>query len=55
MSLLLINDGQDMKDMGFEKILEQLYGEQSIEPLLCAAIMQAGKKNGIWNCRLSRL
>ena len=38
LSLLLINDGQDMETLGFEKILEQLYAEQSIEPLLCAAI-----------------
>ncbi len=38
MNLLLINDGQDMEVMGFEKILEQLYAEQSIEPLLCVAV-----------------
>ena len=38
MSLLLINDGQDMEVMGFEKILERLYAEQSIGPLFCAAI-----------------
>ena len=38
MSLLLINDGQDMEKMGFESILEKLYAEQSIEPILCAAI-----------------
>ena len=38
MSLLLINDGQDMEKMGFESILEKLYAEQLIEPLLCVAI-----------------
>ena len=38
MSLLLINDGQDMSKMGFESILEKLYAEQLITPLLCAAI-----------------
>ncbi|HUR65220.1 MAG TPA: alpha/beta hydrolase-fold protein [Chitinophagaceae bacterium] len=39
MSLLLINDGQDMEKMGFEAILENAYnGEDAISPLLCAAI-----------------
>ena len=38
MSLLLINDGQDMEKMGFESILEKLYAAQSITPLLCVAI-----------------
>lgn len=39
MSLLLINDGQDMEKMGFVSILEKLYtGEDAIEPLLCVAI-----------------
>ena len=39
MSLLLINDGQDMEKMNFKSILEHLYaGEASIEPLLCVAI-----------------
>jgi enterochelin esterase-like enzyme len=39
MSLLLINDGQDMETMGFQSILEQAYsGNDIIEPLLCAAI-----------------
>jgi enterochelin esterase-like enzyme len=39
MSLLLINDGQDMAKMGFESMLEKLYnGEDAIEPLLCVAI-----------------
>lgn len=39
MSLLLINDGQDMEKMGFESIIEKLYAaDDSIEPLLCVAI-----------------
>lgn len=38
MSLLLINDGQDMEKAGFQIILEQLYSEKKIAPLLCAAI-----------------
>jgi enterochelin esterase-like enzyme len=38
MSLLLINDGQDMEKMGFEAILEKLYKEKAITPLLCVAI-----------------
>jgi len=39
MSLLLINDGQDMEKMGFESILEQLYSaEDAISPLICVAI-----------------
>lgn len=37
-SLLLINDGQDMAKMQFEKILEKLYSEGSIRPVLCCAI-----------------
>jgi enterochelin esterase-like enzyme len=38
MSLLLINDGQDMEKAGLQKTLEQLYAERDLEPLLCAAI-----------------
>jgi enterochelin esterase-like enzyme len=39
MSLLLINDGQDMEKMGFISILERLCsGNDVIEPLLCVAI-----------------
>lgn len=38
MSLLLINDGQNMEEMGFEKILSQLYTAQEIRPLFCVAI-----------------
>jgi enterochelin esterase-like enzyme len=38
MSLLLINDGQDLRTMKFEEILEQLYDAHGIAPLLCVAI-----------------
>lgn len=38
MSLLLINDGQNMEEMGFEDILEELYASQLIHPVLCVAI-----------------
>lgn len=37
-SLLLINDGQDMAKMHFSSILERLYSAGEIEPLLCVAI-----------------
>ena len=37
-SLLLINDGQNMVELGLEKIIEQLYSEKAITPLICAAI-----------------
>jgi enterochelin esterase-like enzyme len=38
MSLLLINDGQDMEVLGLEAILSQLYLQNEIQPLLCVAI-----------------
>lgn len=38
LSLLLINDGQDMEKMNFLSILDKLYAAASIEPLLFAAI-----------------
>ena len=37
-SLLLINDGQDLPVMPFARILESLYSQQYISPLLCAGI-----------------
>src|SRR5687768_14711896 len=37
-SLLLINDGQDLHKMEFENILEELYKEDKIKPLLCVGI-----------------
>lgn len=42
-NLLLINDGQDMEKLGLENILTELYKENEIQPLLCAAI-HAGKE-----------
>lgn len=38
MNLLLINDGQNMEEMGLEAILNRLYAEQAIVPVLCVAI-----------------
>ncbi len=37
-SLMLINDGQDMERMHFVSILDKLYTEQVIEPILFVAI-----------------
>lgn len=37
-SLLLINDGQDMEKMDFKSILDDLYTHSSIEPILFVAI-----------------
>ena len=37
-SLLLINDGQNMEELGLETILGQLYSDEEIEPLICVAI-----------------
>jgi iron(III)-enterobactin esterase len=41
-SLLLINDGQDLEKLGLQKMLIDLYHEKLITPLLCAGI-HAGK------------
>lgn len=38
LSLLLINDGQDLRTMHFEDILESLPGSAAIEPLFCVGI-----------------
>jgi enterochelin esterase-like enzyme len=38
MSLLLINDGQDLVTMGFDKLLDLLHQHQVIRPLLCVGI-----------------
>jgi enterochelin esterase-like enzyme len=38
MSLLLINDGQDLVKMPFENILGKLIHDQAIEPLVCIGI-----------------
>jgi enterochelin esterase-like enzyme len=37
-SLLLINDGQNMNELGLENILENLYSEGQIKPIVIAAI-----------------
>ena len=41
-SLLLINDGQDLEKLGLQKMLNELYHAKSITPLLCVGI-HAGK------------
>nr|WP_294994021.1 alpha/beta hydrolase-fold protein [uncultured Sediminibacterium sp.] len=38
LSLLLINDGQDLPKMPFDEILDKLIDEKQIEPLICVAI-----------------
>ena len=38
MSLLLINDGQNMEELGLESILSGLYADNAIQPVFCAAI-----------------
>ena len=37
-SLLLVNDGQDLRTMSFEKILESVYNAGNIEPVFCVGI-----------------
>lgn len=37
-SLLLINDGQDLPKMPFHELLDDLYSRQQIQPLLCVGI-----------------
>src|SRR5688572_2568672 len=37
-SLLLINDGQNMQELGLADMLENLYAENVIHPLVCVAI-----------------
>src|ERR1700744_2852377 len=44
-SLLLINDGQDLEQMGLAGILAALYGRGLLSPLLCVGIHAgAGRK-----------
>jgi enterochelin esterase-like enzyme len=38
LSLLFINDGQNMEEMGFESILDGLISSRTIQPLACVAI-----------------
>ena len=53
-NLLLINDGQILEELGFETILERLYSEKKINPLLCVGI-HAGEERkmeyGTAHCR----
>lgn len=52
-SLLLINDGQDLRTMHFEDILDDLYAEQAIEPLFCVGIHCApDRKNEYGTARI---
>jgi enterochelin esterase-like enzyme len=45
-SLLLINDGQDLVTMQFDEILEKLYSNNTITPLFCVGIhCSADRKN----------
>jgi enterochelin esterase-like enzyme len=45
-SLLLINDGQDLRTMAFENILEKEYATGKIEPVFCVGIhCSADRKN----------
>src|SRR5205085_9583468 len=46
LSLLLINDGQDLRTMHFEEILDDLLTADLIEPLFCVGIhCSADRKN----------
>ena len=46
LSLILINDGQDLVTMNFGGILEELYANDDITPLLCVGIhCSADRKN----------
>jgi enterochelin esterase-like enzyme len=42
MNLLLINDGQDLEEMAFSEMLEELYESGKLKPLFCVGI-HAGK------------
>ena len=37
-NLLLINDGQNMEELGLEEMLNGFYAEKLIQPLLCVGI-----------------
>ncbi len=43
-SLLLINDGQDMPVMGYEKILQELYRQNAIHPILSVAVTAGSER-----------
>ncbi len=53
LSLLLVNDGQDLRTMKFEDILGELYAGQEIEPLFCVGIHCApDRKNEYGTARI---
>jgi len=53
LSLLLINDGQDLVTMNFEKILDDLYTAKSISPLFCVGIhCSSDRKNEYGTARI---
>lgn len=53
MSLLLINDGQDLVTMHFEQILDRLYDQQQINPLFCVGMhCAADRKNEYGTARI---
>ena len=43
-SLLLVNDGQDLRTMEFEKILDTVYSSGKIEPVFCVGIHCSGDR-----------
>ena len=51
--LLLINDGQNMEELGLAKILEKFYDAKLVRPLICAAIHTG--PNVKWNMVLLQL
>jgi enterochelin esterase-like enzyme len=38
LNLLLINDGQNLEELGLSRTLEELYSKQKIQPMLCVGI-----------------
>lgn len=53
MSLLLINDGQDLVTMQFEQILNRLYEQDQITPLFCVGMhCSADRKNEYGTARI---
>jgi enterochelin esterase-like enzyme len=44
MSLLLVNDGQDLVSMGFEKIIDTLYRHNEISPIFVVGIHCSGDR-----------
>lgn len=52
-SLLIINDGQDLVTMKFETILESLYAQNEISPILCVGLhCSADRKNEYGTARI---